>query len=76
MTVEDPKNQLSTSLFDLSAALPDFELWIAFADYVNATPPLHNLAVGMAVLQGTDAADNFHRKRLKFWLFRRKPPDL
>ena len=48
-------------LFDLRAALADFEFRVALANHVHPPASLDDLAIGVSVLEGTDAADNFHR---------------
>ena len=53
--------RLAAGLLDLRPALADFEFRIAFADHVDSTTTLHDLAIGVTVFQGTNAADNFHR---------------
>ena len=52
---------LPASFFNFRAALADLETWIALADHVDAAASLDDLAIGMAVFQRADAADNFHR---------------
>lgn len=52
---------LAPGFLHLGAALADLELWITFANHVNSATSFHNLAVGMAIFQRTNAADNFHR---------------
>lgn len=51
---------LATGFLDLRAALTNLEFRIALANDVHSTTPLDDLAVGVTVLQGADAADNFH----------------
>lgn len=58
-------NHLAASLLHLGAALADLELRVAFANDVNSAAAADDLAIGVAVLQRTDAADNFHRIDLK-----------
>ena len=60
------RQRLSACFLDLGAALADFEFRIAFANDVNSAASLDDLAIGVAVLQCTDAANNFHRTRLGF----------
>ena len=52
---------LTASLFDLGSALTDLEFWIAFTNDVNASSTLDDLAIGVAIFQCANAADNFHR---------------
>lgn len=52
--------RLATSLLHLRAALANLELGVALANHVHATTTLHDLTVGMPVLECSDAADDFH----------------
>ena len=52
--------RLTPSLLALGTALADFELRVALANHVNSTTSLDDLAIGVPVFQGTNAADNFH----------------
>lgn len=54
-------SRLSTSFFNLRSALTDFELWVTLTNHVNSATSFYNLAVGVAVFQRADTADNFHR---------------
>lgn len=54
-------SHLSTSFFNLSSALTDFELWVTLTNHVNSATSFYNLAVGVAVFQRAYTADNFHR---------------
>ena len=54
------KADLAAFLFDFGSALADFEPWLAFADHVDPAAATDNLAIGVAVLQGSDRADNLH----------------
>jgi len=53
--------RLATGLFDLRTPLAHLELGVALANHVNAATPSDDLAIGVAVFQRADAADNFHR---------------
>lgn len=53
---------LAAGLLDLRATLANLELRIALADHVNATAAFNDLAIGVTVLQGTNAANHFHRE--------------
>jgi hypothetical protein len=57
----DPGAQLSPSLFHFGAALADLETRIALTDHVDSATPFDDLAIGVAVFQCANAADNFHR---------------
>ncbi len=61
MNGEDARARLATSLFDLGTALADLEFRIAFANHIDSAAAFDHLAIGVAVLQGADTADNFHR---------------
>ena len=52
---------LAAGLFDLGTALAHLELWIALANHVDSATSFDDLAIGMAVFQRANAADNFHR---------------
>lgn len=58
---ENAKTRLATSFFDLGTALTDLEFRIAFANHIDSAAAFDHLAIGVAVLQGADTADNFHR---------------
>ena len=53
--------RLSPRPFHFGRTLADLETRIALADYVDSPTPLDDLAIGVAVLQCANAADNFHR---------------
>ena len=53
--------RLAACLFDLRSALADLELGIALTDHVDPATSLNDLAIGVAVFQRANAADNFHR---------------
>ena len=53
--------RLASRLFHLGSALAYFEFRVTFANHVDSASALNHLAIRVAVLQGTDAADNFHR---------------
>ena len=55
------RRRLAARLFDLGPALANLEFRIALANHVDSATSLDDLAVGVPVLQGTNAADNFHR---------------
>ncbi len=57
---------LAAGLFDLRAALADLELRVALANHIDSAATLHDLAIGVAVLERANAADNFHRIGLLF----------
>ena len=49
LSVEDQLEGLTTFLLDFSAALADFEFWVALANHVDSPASLHDLAIGVAV---------------------------
>jgi hypothetical protein len=51
---------LAAALLGLRATLANFELGIAFANHVNAAAATYDLAIGVAVLEGSDRANDFH----------------
>jgi hypothetical protein len=56
---------LSTSFFDLRAALANLEFRNALANDIDTAASLDDLAIRVAVLQRADATYNFHRIDLK-----------
>ena len=52
---------LASCLLDLGSALTHFELGIALANHIDSATSFDDLAIGMAVFQRANAADNFHR---------------
>lgn len=56
----DDWGRLASSLLHLGATLADLEFRIALADHVHTTAAFDDLAVGVTVLQCSNAADNFH----------------
>ena len=52
--------RLPTSFLGLGVALANLKLRVALANHVNSATTAHNLAIRVAILKRTDAADNFH----------------
>src|SRR6056297_977278 len=52
--------KLATAFLDLGAALADFKLRIAFANHINSATPSNDLTIGVAILEGTDTANDLH----------------
>ena len=59
-----PILSLAACLLGLGTALADLELWVALANHVDSAAALDHLAIRVAILQGADAADNFHQIEL------------
>ena len=59
---------LSTLLLYFGTALADLELWVALADHVNTTATLYDLAIRVAVFEGSNATNYFHRIDLLIWI--------
>ena len=55
-----PVNSLATAFLDFGTALADFEFRIALANHVNSASSTNDLAIGVPVFQGTNAADDLH----------------
>ena len=53
--------RLATGLLGFGAALADLELGIAFADHIDTTTSLNDLAIRMAIFQGANTTNDFHR---------------
>lgn len=55
---------LPATFLDFCPALTDFELWVAFANNVDAPTSFDDLAIRVTVLQSANTADNLHESLL------------
>jgi hypothetical protein len=55
------ERKLAAGLFDLGTTLTHLEPGIALANHVDSAPSFDDLAIGVAVFQRANTADNFHR---------------